>query len=450
MILIPQRRTLEELQECLYKNHPDIEILEGEYVNYYSKFLLHHKKCDYIWETTPNSIFKGSGCPKCGNAIKKSHNDFIERMKDINPNIKILGYYERCSKKIECQCLIDGYIWEQYPNNLLRKIGCPVCGGKVVIKGKNDLNTIHPELSNYLLNIEDGNIYSSGSHKKIKCKCPDCGYIKEIVIKNLVNQGFSCDRCHDNVSYPNKFIREMLRQLKGDNYIPEYHPEWSGGYRYDCYFKQNGKEYIIEMDGAFHYIDKAKWNSRSLKAQQEIDIEKNQLAEDNNVIIIRIDSRKSNTEYLRDNILKSELSTIFDLDNIDWDLCNKMGLCNYVKEACSFYEKNKYNFKIDELASQFGVTVQTFRNYIKQGLKYGWCTLSEYDKMMIKAKFNTNPQSKPIRVFKDGVLIKEYPSINNCAKDLSIKCGDKIFGSSISRSIKRNHGIYHGFFFKYV
>ena len=448
MFLIPQRRTYQELQECLYKNHPDIEILEGEYINYNSRFKLIHKECNHIWRTSAASIFSGSGCPKCGNAIHKTNDEFLFELKSINPNILPISEYKNNKTNVRCRCLIDNYEWDTKPLNLLRNHGCPLCDNKVVVKGINDFNTCHPELQMYLLNLDDGYNFTSCSHKKIMCKCPDCGYEKPVIIKNLVYQGFTCDRCTDGISYPNKFIRELLRQLKGNDYISEFHPIWSNNYRYDCYFIENNQQYIVEMDGAFHYIDK-KWATVPLKTQQEIDLIKDKLATQHNITMIRIDSRKSNQNFLKEQITQSKLSTIFNLDNIDWDLCNKKALSNTIKEVALYYENNKYSMSDYDMAKYFGIYIQTFRNYIKEGLKYGWCSKTKYDDMMIKAKFHNHPKSKPVQVFRNELLIGEYPSVNNCANDLSVKYKDKLYGSKIIKCIEGNRE-YHGFFFKYI
>lgn len=378
---------------------------------------------------------------------KRTHEEFVKEMYEINPNIAIIGKFLTTQTKVECQCLLDNHKWYGYPNNLLRGHGCSVCDGKKVIKGVNDLITKHPEVQEYLFNINDGYEFTSGSHKKIKCRCPDCGHEKSIVVKNLVNQGFSCDICTDGISYPNKFIRELLRQLKGNDYHAEYRPSWGNGYIYDCYFIENNKPYVIEMDGSFHYENKS-WGNHDYFKQQKADREKDKLAYENGVGMIRIDSRKSEENYLKNNILNSELSEIFNLNNIDWDLCNKKALSNIVKEACMYYEQNKYNISDHEMARHFGVYVLTFRRYIKEGLKCGWCTKTKYDDSIIRSKFNNNPKAKPVQVFRDDIFIGEYPSINNCASNLSIKYNDKLYGSKIAKCIEGNRE-YHGFLFKY-
>lgn len=48
-------------------------------------------------------------------------------MKQINPNIEILGKYKNACTKILCKCKKDDYIWEIVPNALCQGVGCPKC-----------------------------------------------------------------------------------------------------------------------------------------------------------------------------------------------------------------------------------------------------------------------------------------------------------------------------------
>lgn len=92
------------------------------------------KKCGNTWITLPKVLTtNGSGCPICGRrqiikAKTKTKEKFINEIKQVNPNIIILGDYVNTHTKIKCKCLIDNTVWYGYPANLLNKsAGCPVC-----------------------------------------------------------------------------------------------------------------------------------------------------------------------------------------------------------------------------------------------------------------------------------------------------------------------------------
>jgi hypothetical protein len=61
---------------------------------------------------------------------KKTHEEYVEQVAKINPDIKVVGVYAGDGNKIKHRCKIDGHIWDAFPNNILSGKGCPVCGVK--------------------------------------------------------------------------------------------------------------------------------------------------------------------------------------------------------------------------------------------------------------------------------------------------------------------------------
>ena len=109
------------------ENAENIEIL-GEYINSRTKIKCKCKIDGYEWEATPNNLLNGTGCHKCkSNKEKKTHKEFINELKEINDDIEILGEYVNNRTKIKCKCKIDGYEWKTTPNHLLHGQGCPKC-----------------------------------------------------------------------------------------------------------------------------------------------------------------------------------------------------------------------------------------------------------------------------------------------------------------------------------
>ena len=42
---------------------------------------------------------------------KKSHKEFVNELKEKNPNIRVIGQYQTAKDKIECECLICNTHW---------------------------------------------------------------------------------------------------------------------------------------------------------------------------------------------------------------------------------------------------------------------------------------------------------------------------------------------------
>lgn len=88
--------------------------------------------CGHVWSPRSESVLRGTGCPVCVNEGKrKAHDAFSEELMAVNPNIEILGRYEKCSKPIAVKCKKCGHIWQPRPSKLLAGRGCPKCAGKM-------------------------------------------------------------------------------------------------------------------------------------------------------------------------------------------------------------------------------------------------------------------------------------------------------------------------------
>lgn len=115
--------------------NPYVEVL-GKYVN--ANTPIHHRCLihNIEWSAYPASILRGCGCVICGverssKNSTKTHEQYIEELESINPNIVPLGKYNGAITPIMHKCLIDGYEWMATPANLLFGKGCPKCAGNV-------------------------------------------------------------------------------------------------------------------------------------------------------------------------------------------------------------------------------------------------------------------------------------------------------------------------------
>ena len=120
------KRSHSDFLNKIHTNNKDIEIL-GNYIDSKTPILCKCKIDNHMWYTTPSHLLFGTGCPKCNNGVRKSHEQFLKELSDINKDIEILSEYVNTDTKILCRCKKDDYIWEATPNNLLRFRGCPKC-----------------------------------------------------------------------------------------------------------------------------------------------------------------------------------------------------------------------------------------------------------------------------------------------------------------------------------
>lgn len=127
-----RRKTHGRFVTELAEVNPDIEVV-GRYKNSASPVDVRCRICGHEWSPIARSIVNaGQGCPVCNRKRaaeknRKSPQSFVERMREVNPNIKIIGEYKGNKDKIAVSCLICGHNWKAAPSNLLQGHGCPRC-----------------------------------------------------------------------------------------------------------------------------------------------------------------------------------------------------------------------------------------------------------------------------------------------------------------------------------
>jgi hypothetical protein len=309
------------------------------------------------------------------------------------------------------KCLIDGYVGEIVESRLEKGSGCPVCSGHNVMKGVNDISTSHSEIVKYFVDEKEAYSVSHGSEKEINCKCIECGFQRKIMVKDLVRNGFPCTQCSDGISYPTKFIFNLLNQLEV-KYSTEYSTEWSLGKRYDFYIQD--LNVIIEVHGEQHYINSFKGiGGRTLEEEQENDRLKEELAKENGIKeYIIIDCRYSELDWIKNKILKSKLSELFYLNKIEWLKCHKFACNTRVKEASDIWNKGINN--ASEISKIMNLHNGTVRRYLKMGRKLGW---NDYDEHEALIKGGLSQQKKIIclntmEIFDSSKGIEEKYNVN--------------------------------------
>ena len=292
---------------------------------------------------------------------KKTHTEFIEELKIVNPEITVIGKYINYQTKIKIQHTC-GHQWEGTPNNLLQGKSCPKCSKIKTSKKKTktteqfvkELKIINPEITvigNYInyqtkIKIQHSCGYEwkarpSGLLKGTSCpKCfgrfkksteqfieeikivnPEitvigeyvnsqtktqvqhsCGYEWETSPNNLL-QGKSCPKCHE--SKGEKFLSKVL---KSNNipFVPQFNlvknPKTNRWLRSDFAIlnKENKPLLILEYDGEQHFKPvKIFGGEKSLKATQYRDSVKDKYCKENNIPFCRFSYAQSELEITK-------------------------------------------------------------------------------------------------------------------------------------------------------
>lgn len=374
--------------------------------------------------------------------------NYFYNVGDVINNVEILEqlYIEseyknqhRKTKHYKCKCLKDGYEYIILERDFQKCKGCPVCAGKRVLIGCNDLATTNPEIIKFLLDKEDGHRYTKGSQKSIWIICPYCGYKKSMKVEELVyNGGLLCPKCSDGLSYPNKFAFNVFEQLHEQylSYDSEYSPDWAGRMRYDNHIiLKDGQELVVEMDGGFHYNEYGKWTAQN-------DVIKDVLAEEHKIKVIRINcfynQITNRFKLIKDNLIDG-LKLYFDLSYIDWESANESGISNKLIDVVNYYNEHPF-IPMHKIASHFHLSHCTIRNYIIAGEELGLCKY-------IKNDPNRSKTSVPLMLYKEnGDYIDTYMSARQMANEFT----DEKFVSEEIRKCSRLGKPYKGYIIKRI
>ena len=332
-------------------------------------------------------------------------------------------------------------------------IGCGCCDNKIAVLGINTIFDTNPEMIKLGISEEDAKSHTRGSGKKINVICSNCRKSKNISIKYVYkNKSISCNNCNDGISYPEKFIASLLNQVNLDfkTQLSKTTFKWCENCRYDFYI--NSQSCIIETHGEQHY--KHTGRGRRLQEEQQNDKNKYDLAIANGIKpenYIVIDCRKSELEFIKNNILNSRLAEIFDLSKIDWFKCEEFALKNLVKEVCDYWSIKQECESTKDLAKSFNLSRTTILKYLKQGVKHNWCKYNPKEKLGNINNFNSAKKSgKKVVIFKDDINLGEFYSCGELERQSLNLFGVKLLNQNISSVCNGKLKQYKGYTFKYI
>ena len=351
--------------------------------------------------------------------------------------------------------------------NSIEKYGCACCkiGSQIAVEGINNIPTVEPWMIPYFQGgYDEAKLYTPQSNQKIYPVCPDCGRVKrqKIEIDNIYRSKSIACSCKDSIKYPNKFAHNLLEQL-GLDFITEYTPKWCNfefknklrQCSYDFYFILNGRKYILEMDGEFHDKDNFMCG-QTVEESQYIDYEKDRLAEEYGIEVIRINcyyGSNDRFEFIKDNILNSRLNKLFDLNKIDWIKSDIFSCSNLIKTA-SGYKKNNPNMTCQEIGEIMGYNNYTIIKWLNKGNELGFCYYNgkEEQRKGNKKSNETNRKicSKPVEVFKNETSLGIFYSCHDLDDKSDKLFGTKLFQGHVSEVCRGEIETYKGFTFKYI
>ena len=167
-------------------------------------------KCGHEWKAKIINRTSGKGCPYCsGRYAIVGVNDLLT----LNPELARQWNYAKngvltpkdvkpkSNRKVWWICE-KGHEWEAIIADRTSGKGCPICSGKKVLYGYNDLATNCPEIAEQWNELKNGDLtpqkVTIGSHKKVWWRC-NSGHEWQACICDRVN-GNGCPYCSGRVA----------------------------------------------------------------------------------------------------------------------------------------------------------------------------------------------------------------------------------------------------------
>ena len=380
--------------------------------------------CKSSYDMRVSHKVNGIGCPFCS-GYRANHTNSL---KTLNPTLAVEWHSTKNGKLTANDVPLYsnkkvwwigncGHEWISSITNRTRGNGCPICGGKRILIGFNDMWTTNPELAKLLLDSEDGYRFIQMSNKKVNWKCRTCN---EIVLNKTISEvsmkGLSCSSCSDGVSYPEKFLYNTLKQL-GITPKPQMMFSWSKNKRYDFYIPQHNM--IIEVHGEQHYEDRVAdfFGGRSLEDEKVNDDLKQKLANENDILnnYIVINASTSTKEYMKKSLSNSKLVDFFSFEGIDWDVVHKDSIKSTIKTAYSMWNKETYS--IEDISREVGVSVATIKRYLREGTKSNLCKFPRISKAQA---VRDSVRRRVVQLDSKNTFIKEWDAVVDASRGIGI------------------------------
>lgn len=303
-----------------------------------------------------------------------TNDDYIKKLDLIHSQIIPVEQYKNRKEKILHKCKICSYEWLVAPNQIIAGGGCPICSHRAIGTAPDYINSIfaseYYNFASKYLTEEQMKENMPHSQRYINIVCPDCGAKKRIKIADFINRGFNCI-CSDGQSFPNKFVYNILSQLKLKIY-PEYCPAWSNQLRYDDYLPDFN--IIIENHGLQHYeAVRLHPNSKTFEEEKANDLIKHNLAMQNNITeYVILDCRESSLNWIKKSIMQSELPKLLNFleEDINWIEALRYASNNMIKLSADMYNDGN---TVKQIANKLNKSESTIRYWLRRANTAQWC-----------------------------------------------------------------------------
>ncbi len=213
------------------------------------------------YQTTPSHRVAGNGCPYCsGKKVLAGFNDLAlthpqiagqwhhEKNGDLTPSKVTSG----SKRKVWWLCP-QGHSYQSTVVNRVNGNGCPICSGKQILLGFNDLQSQLPEVAQDWHPSKNGTLtpdqVTVGCGKRVWWKCHVCGFEWKQCV--YTRQKCGCPACSNKVLYPGHNDLETVNP----GIAAQWHPIRNGTIKPCDVISGSNKSYWWQCDSCGH-----EWN----------------------------------------------------------------------------------------------------------------------------------------------------------------------------------------------
>lgn len=440
-------------------------------------------------------------------AKRRTHEEFVNEISIINPDIEVLGEYTNSREKIKVRCKICEHIWEVRANHLIQGTGCPVCY-------RNRTRNTHEEFIKKLFEV---NIHANdfevleeyyNSTTKITCRCKTCGSKWRVKPSILLTDKTGCPVCanrqivhgiNDIATLRPEYVKYFANPEDAKKYSPQSNQyvllrcpdcgkeKWMQVYMlfsrgFSCNYCSDKISYPNKyLRGFLNQLELSKiiyeyspkwakpyrydgyFEYKSKKYIIEMDGKFHYC--DNNMSNITADMQKEidnikdklalehNITMIRIDCLKSD--NYYISNNIKNSILNDIFDLSKVNwDKCNAFATSNITKEVclyyeknksskKEISNLFGISSNTVLRYLKAGNKLGWCDYPVNNNIKIERK-------KVITYDTNKNILYQFNSIQECSTFMTNnynKCFDRHYISKVCMGKKES---YNGFIFKYA
>lgn len=163
-------------------------------------------ECGHSWEAEIRSRIGGSGCPVCAHRVlSPGDNDLATMHPSLaaewhptkNGALRPEDVMTGTRRKVWWRCE-KGHEWQATVGSRAEGKGCPVCGGKELIPGENDLAGLYPSIAREWHGTKNGTVHPEEmfaySNRRVWWQCPR-GHEYRATVANRTMRESGCPYC---------------------------------------------------------------------------------------------------------------------------------------------------------------------------------------------------------------------------------------------------------------